>query len=211
MTKRVSQSIAALALTLGFLAGPLVGDGVAQSQYPPGAGRCRVEINRVPRNGFLRRITIRVLCPSLGIRIRISVIIRSEPTHVGTFTTDENGRLDATVTLPDSVEPGSHHLELFQASPSASPVAGPPHLVAGQAVVGSPLESIPLTVRGSGEDKSVLVGEHRSPASSPASRSSSGGTSPGWVIGAAVGLVVVGAGGGVTARRRRSSTATPHP
>lgn len=212
MTNEIVRVFGVLGMSLALLAGPMAVEGSARHrQYPPGARRCTVEITRVPPTGRPNSIRIRVVCPSVGVRIDFTVVLRSTPMHLGTFTTDDAGQLDATVTVPESVEPGSHHLELFRSARSVMPgVEGVPHVLAGQQVVGSPIESIPLTVRGSGADRSVLVGSTQT-ASSSSERSSGGGnSSTAPLTAAAVGLAALGASGAVIARRRRNALDTPN-
>ena len=203
------------ALSLGLVGGPLANGGSANhldNQYPPGARRCIVDVVRTPPRGIPRTIHIQVRCPTLGININITrqirVFFRSEPVYVGTFPVNSHGELDITVPVPDSLKPGSHHVELYQA-PSSDSTASPqpgaaPHVLGGQPVLGPALERIPLTLRGDGEDRQVLVGANASSAGTDASSGGSSSKAP--LTAAAIGLVGIGATGMVLARRRRNAT-----
>ncbi|MDQ4098651.1 MAG: hypothetical protein M3144_12390 [Actinomycetota bacterium] len=209
MKKRLVGVLGALAISLALVGGPFVDEALSQGQYPPGARRCTVDIDR-QANGRLR---IRVFCPLLGIDLVIRVRLFSTPVDLGTARTNAQGDLDATFILPESVEPGSHHLRLFQVSPS--PATGAQVNPGVQVNPGPAVEehlvevdSIPLTVRGRGDDRQVLVGTAADAATTSGSRSADaddGSSSAVPLTAAAIGFVGAGAAGVMIARRRRNA------
>lgn len=206
MRRSIRGTLASLAVVAGLLAGPMVAVSAAGDEYPPGAQNCLVEVIATLDDG---RVVVQVLCRLDGKLQLVRVFIESTPVHLGTFTTDANGALDVTVTLPEGVKPGSHHINVFKAadSPAVAPAQPKPQVLAGQPVVGPPLGSVPVTVRGDGKDKTLLLGN----TSDSAEAAAGGASSSAPLAAAAVGLVGIGAGGLIISRRRRRSPQTAAP
>jgi hypothetical protein len=213
MSKRIVRSLAMFALLLGLVAGPLADVSSAQRprRYPPTGGPCQIHITQ--NRNFIH---IRIVCRGIGIVLNLRIILRSEPVYLGTFTTDATGSLDTTVPVPESLQPGAHHLQIFKAEdvsvPSGAPkVVTSPNAVVPATTIGNPLESIPLQVVDHDGTKSVLAGSTTgtSGESAAAATDAGGSSSKTPLTAAAIGLVGIGAGGMVIARRRRKAADAP--
>lgn len=107
-------------MMIGALAGALalVVPGVAHAQYGEDDGEVQVD-DSTPEPGDDIQISSPPNTWQGGSEVDITLF--SQPIELGTFTAAEDGSLQATVTIPEDVEPGEHTLQLAGTGPDGNP------------------------------------------------------------------------------------------
>lgn len=113
-------------MTLGAIAGSLVlvvpgvlvMPGVAHAQYGEDEGDIQVD-DSTPEPGD--DINISSPANTWQNNSEVNATLFSAPIELGTFTAGTDGSLQATITIPEDVEPGEHTLQLAGTGPDGNP------------------------------------------------------------------------------------------